>query len=373
MTAPRVGLVTNFCPHYRRPLFAELGRRMDLTLLLTSRGSEWYWQQDPSYDTGGVPSVRASTAGKMRRELRAGRYDAVVGSLTGRATLLAAFWTARELSIPFVLWVGIWEHPRTLAHRCSRLLVRRLYRSADAVVTYGTHVSEYVHRESGRADGVFVARQSVDNERFRRAIPEADVALLRDRLGLTEAPTFTYVGRLTEEKGLATLLEASARAGTAYELVLAGSGPLRGELERQAASLGLDGRVAFAGHVDQADLPVLLRASDALVLPSVTTRRMREPWGLVVNEAMNCGLPVIATDAVGAAAAGLVVDGETGLVVPERDAESLARAIDRLVSDAEERRRLGRAGSERVLSWNYSAAAEAFESALAYAMSGRSA
>ena len=123
----------------------------------------------------------------------------------------------------------------------------------------------------------------------------------------------------------------------------------------------------FIGHIDQTDLPVLLQASDALVLPSVSTRSFKEPWGLVVNEAMNCRLPVIATDSVGAAAGGLVIHRETGLVVPQRDASALASAIEELACDKMKRRSLGEAASARVLAWNYTAAADAFDAALAAA------
>jgi glycosyltransferase involved in cell wall biosynthesis len=142
-------------------------------------------------------------------------------------------------------------------------------------------------------------------------------------------------------------------------------------MRARASSLGIDERVRFVGRVDQTDLPALLRVGDALVLPSISTARMREPWGLVVNEAMNCKLPVVATSTVGAVAGGLVIDGETGLVVPERDASALADAIDRLAADTDERRRLGQAGSERVLAWSYQAAADSFEQALAAARSRR--
>ena len=85
-----------------------------------------------------------------------------------------------------------------------------------------------------------------------------------------------------------------------------------------------------------------------LVLPSVASKRWREAWGMVVNEAMNCGVPVIATDAVGAAAGGLVVDDETGLIVPQRDARALASAIARLLKDDPGRRRLGATAQLRV-------------------------
>ena len=197
----RVALVTNFCPHYRRPLFLELSRRVDLTLIMTSRGNEWYWQGERPFDTGQVPAERAPRAFDVRQLLHRGDYEAVVTDLTGRATLLATVGTARRLKVPVVLWVGIWEHPRTLAHRVSRPLARKLYRSADAIVTYGSHVSAFVQRESGRTQHVFVAPQAVENERFRAPAPSGALRAIRSRLGLDDRPTFTFVGRVTEEKG----------------------------------------------------------------------------------------------------------------------------------------------------------------------------
>ena len=367
----RVALVTPFCPHYRRGLFVEMSRRWDLTLILTSRGKEWYWQGDRPLDTAGVSTVLAPGPVKVRRALRDGGYDAVVTALTGRATLMSVVRTARALRLPLVLWIGIWEHPQTLAHRFSRPLARRLYRSAEAVVTYGTHVSDFVRSESGRTDNVFVAPQAVENERFRTAVPSATIDGLRERLRLDDRPTFTFVGRITEEKGLDVLIEASARVAAPHQVVVAGAGPLLDAIRDRASSLGIGDRVRFAGHVDQADLPPLLRASDVLALPSVPTKRVRETWGLVVNEAMNCSLPIIATDAVGAAAGGLVVDGETGLVVPAGDASALALAFEELASDGPKRRRLGEAASSRVLDWNYVAAADGFGAALTAATVGQ--
>jgi glycosyltransferase involved in cell wall biosynthesis len=366
----RVAFVTPFCPHYRRPLFSEMGRRMDLTLIFTSRGNEWYWQGERPFDTGGVPMVRATGPLKVRRVLREGGYDAVISALTGRATLLSVVRTARASRLPLVLWVGIWEHPRTLAHRFSRPLARRLYRSAGAIVTYGPHVSYFIERESGRTDNVFVAAQAVENERFRTPVPPAAIRDLRHRLDLDGRPTFTFVGRLTEEKGLDVLMEACARVEVPHQVVVAGNGPLLDSTRALASSLGIDERVRFVGYIEQAELPTLLRASDALVLPSVSTSRVRETWGLVVNEAMNCQLPVIATEAVGAAAGGLVAHQETGLVVPEHDADALASALENLANDEPERRRLGHNASARVVAWNYGAAADAFDAALAEATAG---
>ena len=120
----------------------------------------------------------------------------------------------------------------------------------------------------------------------------------------------------------------------------------------------------MSGYVGQDDLPTYLQASDVLVLPSVTTPRFLEPWGLVLNEAMAAGAAVVATTAVGAAAGGLVVDGETGLVVPEGDSVALADALDRLLADDVYRLSLAWVGTQHVRAWNFDAAADVFETAL---------
>jgi glycosyltransferase involved in cell wall biosynthesis len=109
-------------------------------------------------------------------------------------------------------------------------------------------------------------------------------------------------------------------------------------------------------------------ASAALVLvPSIATPRFLEPWGLVCNEAMHQGTPVIATTAVGAAAGGLVRDGETGLVIKPGDPAALAAAIDRLLADPELRNRLGGAARTAVSAYTYEAMAAAFARAFALA------
>jgi glycosyltransferase involved in cell wall biosynthesis len=369
----RVALVTNFCPHYRRPLFREISQRMDLTLVFTSRGTEWYWHGERPTDTGGLPSVSAPTAKAVFREITSGGYDAVVVGLAGRATLLAVFGAAMLKRLPLVLWVEIWEHPRTLVHRVSRPLARVLYRSADAIVTFGPHVSDFVNRESGRTQRIFVAPPPVDNSLFRRPVAQERVLALRKRLQIEDGPIVTFVGRLEEDKGVSYLLQASAQLDLPHCLVLAGQGNCLTSLEGEADRLDIRDRVRMVGHLGQDELLELLNASDLLVLPSVSNNRSRETWGMVVNEAMNCGLPVVATDAVGAAAGGLLLHGHTGLVVAQRDAAGLATALGDLLKNHSKRRQLGVNASNHVLKWNYSDAADAFLSALTSARKEKSA
>jgi glycosyltransferase involved in cell wall biosynthesis len=109
------------------------------------------------------------------------------------------------------------------------------------------------------------------------------------------------------------------------------------------------------GHVDSDRLPALYAAADVLVLPSIRTATFTEPWGLVVNEAMHQGTPAITTDAVGAAAGGLVRHGHNGLVVPQRDPAALAGALRTLAGDPALRERLGAAAREDVAGFSEAA------------------
>jgi glycosyltransferase involved in cell wall biosynthesis len=264
--------------------------------------------------------------------------------------------------VPLILWASLWAHPRTPAHAVGYLPLLRLYRGADAVVTYGPHVSAYVRARG--AGNVHVAPQSVDNDFWRWP----GVSAPHDPSWPGEAETrFLFVGRPAREKGIDVLVRAWRALGldpSRTALVLVGVG------SRAGAWMGAGNAAAAAGIVCMDPLaPRELRdvyaACDALVLPSVATRTFREPWGLVANEAMNRGLPVIASDAVGAAAGGLVQDRRNGLVVASADDGALAGAIGELAQDRALRARLGEAGAHDVRAFNHDAWAEGFSAALA--------
>ena len=285
------------------------------------------------------------------RRIAQGRYRAVIAGLGGRVALPTSYIAARRAKVPFVLWASIWAHPRTPAHALSYLPTRYLYKHADAVVTYGKHVSAYVGRF--RDKNVFEAPQAVSSELFGTIVePERH-----------DGFRLLFVGRLEREKGIEILVEAWRRAGLDEDarLVVAGTGPLRPQ-----------GRgIELLGQVAREDLPALYASADALVLPSIRTATFLEPWGLVVNEAMHQGTPVIASDAVGAAAGGLVQDGRNGLIAPANDAQALASRIRALAVNRELAEQLGRAAREDVQSFSERAWVEGMRQALHAVGAGR--
>ena len=155
--------------------------------------------------------------------------------------------------------------------------------------------------------------------------------------------TALFVGRDVPEKGLAVLREAWRRAGLT------------------GARLSVVGADAVAGAEQVRNS---YAAADVLVIPSIATRHFLEPWGLVANEAMNQHLPVIATDAVGAAVGGLVRHERNGLVVHAGDPDALATALRTLHDDPGLRARLGANAAHDVAAYTHAAWAEAFAEAL---------
>jgi glycosyltransferase involved in cell wall biosynthesis len=300
---------------------------------------------------------------ELLRLAAGGRHRALVCSTGGRVALPLSWTAARAARIPVILWSSLWAHPRSAAHAASYLALRRGYRAADAVVTYGPHVSAYVKARGAR--NVYVAPQSVDNAFWQASCAPAPV---HPAWPSGSEVKFLFVGRPATEKGLPILLSAwrsleipPSRAA----LVLAGvPAPDRKDYERAKANVEADDGVAYVGWLPPAELRNFYAASDVLVLPSIPTRTFREPWGLVVNEAFNQQLPVIVSDAVGAAAGGLVRDGANGFVVPAADASALAASLRRLGSDPELRRRMGRTGARDVRAYTHEAWAEGFSQAL---------
>jgi glycosyltransferase involved in cell wall biosynthesis len=250
----------------------------------------------------------------------------------------------------------MWFHPQTAFHRFSRPVTEALYRDVPAIVVYGEHVRRVLLEVPGVAsEKIFVAGQAVDASRFSEVEPASN-----------GRPVVLFVGQFEERKGIDDLLDAFDRlADPAAELRLVGNGSLEEQIRQR---INGNSRVTIVGHVPQDDLPGELSRATCLVLPSVTTRETNEPWGLVVNEAMHAGLPVVATDAVGAAVGGLVRDGRNGYVVPERNPQQLADAMQRLLEDREAAARMGRQARVDAAEFNYDRMADAFEGAVEYAV-----
>jgi glycosyltransferase involved in cell wall biosynthesis len=196
----------------------------------------------------------------------------------------------------------------------------------------------------------------VDVQAFAPRPPDPE---LRRRLGVsTDGFLVLALGRLVEKKGFAYLVEAAARTG-GVEVVIAGEGDLRADLEQRARSLRAP--VRLVGALDRATMAAALAEADVVVVPSVVDRAGNVD-GLpnALLETLACGRPVVATTAGGIP--DVVVDDVNGLLVPPKDEAALAHALRRLIREPDTRERLGQEARRRAvdaLSWE--AAARRFE------------
>ena len=330
--------VTNLVAPDRVGAFRALHERVGIELALFGGRSHHATAGVPE---PGVPAREVPQSGVLALAA-SGAYRAVVCGTAGRVALPAAWTGARRAGVPFVLWSALWAHPRSAAHVAGALLLRAIYRDADAVVAYGPHVASFARRNGARR--VVVAPQAVDGS-FWSAPPSGP----EWRRGADFAAVF--VGRDEPGKGLDVLLAAWSRV----------------RLERPSAVLalvGVHGRPGAVGPQPPASVRNFLATADVVVVPSRRTSTFREPWGLVVNEAMHAGTPVIATDQVGAAAGGLLRNGRNGLVVPADDPAALAAALRLLRDDEGLRERLAGAAREDVAPYTFAAWADGFAQVL---------
>jgi len=332
-------LVTGVVPPERVGAFAALHEREQIELALFGGRTH--------HATGHVDELpiphRYVRQRQIHRLAASGDYRAVICGTAGRIALPSSWRGARRAGVPFILWTALWAHPRTFVHRVAGApLLKRIYRDADAIVTYGPHVTDFVLGFGAHA--IAEAPQAVDLDFWGAE------ATAPERL----APfTALAVGRSARYKGEPELLAAwqqSELLPPSASLGLIGERPVNAE--------PLPAGVKALGAAGPERLRNLYAGADVLVMPAIETAESREPWGLVANEAMAQGRAVIATSAVGAAAGGLVVDGETGIVVPEGDSGALAAALRTLASDKDLRRQLGDAGRSHVAAYTQQAWAQ---------------
>ncbi len=297
----------------------------------------------------------------LARRLRQGRFDVLWVHGYARLFHWAAIVAAKRLGMKVLL--------RDEATRISaqRGPIKRLFKRAfmlwlrsvcDGFLAIGSANRDY-YRSYGVADErIFLMPYAVDNEFF--AAPDAgdgsaSVDDLRQRLRLDPGrPVILFASKLIARKRPHDLLDAYARLsedGRAEPhpyLLFVGDGPERESLERRVTELDWHS-VRILGFCNQRELPAYYRLCDVFVLPSVD-----EPWGLVVNEVMNAGRPVIVSDRVGCAR-DLVCHGENGYLFEAGNVGDLRKALGQILYNPVRCRAMGRRSQEIVKAWDFEA------------------
>jgi glycosyltransferase involved in cell wall biosynthesis len=391
----RLAYVVSHPIQYQAPLLRRIAREpdIDLTVLFGSDfsvrgykdegfGREVTWdvpllngyrsQFLPRLRDNGTVSPLSPISRGILRRLRnpdgSPAFDALWVHGYASVNALHAIFAANALGIPVLLRAESWlaDRPRSLSTLITKQLFLRLLRPAiAATLPIGSRNRDYWTHYFGLDMPQFLMPYAVDNAYFAQRTVAADPDNLRSELQLTPGrPVILFASKLQTRKHADHLLEAYARLYASAPnplpyLLIVGDGEERGRLEGRARELALEG-VRFPGFRNQSELPAFFALADVFVLPS-----RHEPWGLIVNEAMAAGCPVIVSNEVGAHA-DLVTNGVEGFVFPVGDIDALTSALARVLSSPEQIRRMREAARGRIASWDFEADVRGLRQALAY-------
>jgi len=378
----RLALLTEIIAPYRIPVFNALAARddIDLQVIFLSENDptlrQWpVYKKEIRFSYEVLPAWRRCV-GKYKllvnrgvgAALRRSRPHAVLcGGYNYLASWQAAWW-AKSHKLPVLLWSESTAEDHRRGRRGIESMKVRFVRLCKGFVAAGKSSRDYLIWMGAPRERVFIAPDAVDVEfyasRARAARQRASEVRVRRAL---PSRYFLYAGRLVPEKGIFDLLAAYAQLEDGERsqigLVLAGDGVSRSQLEERAALIQ-PGCVRFCGFVHREELAELYALAEALVFPTHS-----DPWGLVVNEAMACGLPIIASEVAGCVP-DLVENKENGFVVPSGNVQELVPAMRVLLTNPTQAREMGAKSALRIQGFTPEACAEGFSKAVAFACDG---
>jgi len=360
----RLIIITEIISPYRIPLFNALAQHPDLNLHVIFLG-----ENDPNLRKWRVykEEIRFSFQVLRSWRKRLGRYNALLnvgvasalaqvkpdvilcGGYSYLASWVALGW-ARKHAVPFLLWSESNQQDQRRGFLVTEFLKRQFLRRCDRFVVPGQSAGEYLSKLNIPEDRISIAPNAVDNCLFGVA---ADVARkkageLRNALGLPSR-YYLFVGRLVREKGIFDLLTAYQRIShdlrSQIGLVFVGDGPCKSELQQKASEI-TGGSIRVVDFVQRDELGAFYGLAETFVLPTYT-----DTWGMVVNEAMACGLPVIVSNAAGCAA-DLVRENWNGLSVKAGDIDGLSSAMTRLGQDVNLRQQMEANSAAQILGYS---------------------
>jgi glycosyltransferase involved in cell wall biosynthesis len=356
----RVVIITEIIAPYRIPVFNALTQcdGIDLHVIFLAENDrtqrQWPVYKDEirfSYQV--LPSWRRRVGRQSlllnwgaETALRQAAPDFILcGGYNYVASWQSMSW-ARRNRVPFALWAESTSRDLRSGYALIEFLKTRFLRGCDSFVVPGKSSVEYLTGYGVPEDVIFTAPNAVDTQFFAQKADRVrkDAASHRKALGLPDR-FFLFAGRLVTEKGIFDLVQAYGALASEVRkevgLVFVGDGAARSALLERAAAVS-PGSIQLAGFAQREQLAEYYALADAFVFPTHT-----DTWGLVVNEAMACALPIISSGAAGCVA-DLVESGWNGRVVSARDVVQLASAMDDLARDPDLRSLMGQRSTQRV-------------------------
>ena len=287
-------------------------------------------------------------------EIRNGDYDAIWLHGYNFAVSWIALFAAKSKGIPvFLRGETHLELKKTAVTKClHNYILKHVFRIIDGFLVIGTKNREYYESLGVGSDKLYDVPYTVDNDRFIKdsEISRDEGKLIKSKYNIPEnIPIILFASKFMKRKHPEQVLEAAnilQKKGYRFSVLMIGSGEMESELKNLVKDYRLE-NVVFGGFINQSELPKIYGVSDIFVLPSES-----EPWGLIVNEVMCSGKPIIVGNEVGCAQ-DLVQDGVNGYRVNVQNTVQIADAIEKYLSEPEKIHEMGKKSYEIIKDWNY--------------------
>ena len=392
----RIAVLNSHPIQYFAPMYSYINKHSELVEIVALYGSDFGMSGniDPGFSRNikwdvellqGYEAIFLGTLGKKRapkyffslinpgvwNEIRSGKYDAIWMHGYNHAYYFIAYLAAKSKGLPIFFrgetHCGLKRTKwRALAHN---FFVRIFFKNIDAFLSIGTANALYYKSNGVSNEKIIMVPYSVDNQRFIEEVKESvdTREFTREDLGIPSGmPIILFASKFTERKNPADLITAASilrDRGYIFCLLMVGSGELEDQLRTMVSSLEIP-HVIFTGFINQTKLPEIYAFSDMFVLPS-----SQEPWGLVINEAMCAGLPIIASSEVGCIN-DLVHEGENGYIVNPNQPLKLAQALEKILNlDPIRMKTMGKKSLEIIQTWSYEECKIGIDSAVKFVRS----
>jgi len=346
MKKTKIVLLHNILTPHIIPLFERLDKKRELEMkFFFASGSEsnrlWKEEVRDKFDYKILPKIAIEFREKdlftyfinptVLFELIRFNPEVIVSAGWDIFAYQIAFFYAKLFRKKFILWSGSTKYEPSWRRTISKPLVWLMIKGADACIAYGTRAKEYLISLGANPKKIFIAYNTIDVDFFKKEIEKLrkNRERIKENIGIKTSKIILYVGQLIERKGLVYLIKAFKKLREEMSdvgLLIVGYGQQEKELKELVKNKKIKD-VYFYGGASWPEVAKFYAISDIFVLPS-----LEEVWGLVINEAMAAGLPIITTDRVGASI-DLVKEGRNGAVAKSSNTHDLFLTMKNILED----------------------------------------
>lgn len=373
MKKPKIFYIHNFFIDFRNPLFEKLNKKFDLTMLMTREILKTdenmfqinYRQRPKNLGYKIFPHStflsKYSISFGLIPYLLFKNYSLVISTDQHVSETYLAFFISKLRRKKFVIWSETFDWKRAPRARLLEPLVKLISKHADACVAVGIKSREYFIKKGASQNKIFIAPDTANRYTIKKRVNDHD---------LKNKKIILYLSRIVPYKGLDILIKSFAKIEKEVKnsfLLIGGKGSFEQEAKNLAKNLGIK-NIKFLGPVDKEHIGFYYSICEVFVLPSTFRDYDAECWGLVLNEAMAFGKPIISTDAVGGAY-DLINDGINGFMVKHGNIEQLYNALKRVLTNDNLRKNMGCESKKLIETrFNYENMAKGFEEAINHAL-----